>query len=64
MLYEGVSFRQVACCICVAIVNMGLYTTNIGWGRWLYIVHETVFRQWFEVASVVSWVAISDYRLY
>ena len=35
---------------CVAIVHMGLYTSDIGWGRWLNIVHETVCRQWFGVA--------------
>ena len=32
-------------CTCVAIVHMGLYTSDIGWGRGLYIVHETVRRQ-------------------
>ena len=34
----------------VAIVHKGLYATNIGWGRWLNIVHKTVCRQWFGVA--------------
>ena len=27
----------------VAIVHMGLYTSDIGWGRGFYIVHETQF---------------------
>ena len=35
---------------CVAIGNMGLYTSDIGWVRWVNIVHETVCRQWFGVA--------------
>ena len=29
----------------VAIVHKGLYTSDIGWGRGFYIVHETVLRQ-------------------
>ena len=33
----------------VAIVHMGLYTSDI-WGRRLNIVHETVRRQWFGIA--------------
>ena len=33
---------------------MGLYTSDIGWGRWLNIVHETVRRRWFGVALAVS----------
>ena len=40
--------------ICVAIVHMGLYTSDIGWGREFYIVHETVRRQWFGVAWALS----------
>ena len=34
----------------VAIVHMGWYTSDIGGGRGLYIVHETGRRQWFGVA--------------
>ena len=33
----------------VEIANLGLYTSNFGWGRWVNIVHETVCRQWFGV---------------
>ena len=29
----------------VAIVHMGLYTSDIGWGRGFYIVQATVRRQ-------------------
>ena len=29
----------------VAIVHMGLYTSDIGGGRVFYVVHETVRRQ-------------------
>ena len=34
----------------VAIVHMGLYTSDIGWVRGINIVHETVRRQWSGVA--------------
>ena len=50
--------------IIVAIRHMVLYTSDIGWFRWVNIVHETVCRQWFGVAQAVSWVAIRDNRLY
>ena len=49
---------------CVAVAHLGLYTSDIGWGQWVNIVHETVCRQWFGVANAVSCVAISDYRIY
>ena len=29
----------------VVIVHIGLYASDIGWGRGFYIVHETVRRQ-------------------
>ena len=29
----------------VAIIHIGLYTSDIGWGRGFYIVHETVRKQ-------------------
>ena len=30
--------------ISVAIAHLGLYTSDIGWGQWVNIVHETVCR--------------------
>ena len=36
----------------VAIVHMGLYTSDSGWGRGLNIVHETVRRRWFGVSRL------------
>ena len=30
----------------VAIAHLGLYTSDIGLGQWVYIIHETVCRQW------------------
>ena len=34
----------------VAIGQLGLHTSDIGWVRWVNIVHETDCRQWFGVA--------------
>ena len=62
--------------ISVAIVQSGckssdralrLCRSDIGLGQWVIIIHETVCRQWFGRAWVVwavSWVAMSDSRLY
>ena len=33
----------------VAIAHLGLYTSDIGWGQWVNIIHETVCRPWFGV---------------
>ena len=33
----------------VAIAHLGLYTSDIGWGQWVNIVHKTVCRHWFGV---------------
>ena len=57
---------------CVSIYKcsdraLRLYISDIGLGRWVIIIHETVCRQWFGRAWVVwavSWVARSDSRLY
>ena len=45
----------------MVIAHLGLYTSDVGLGQWVNIIHETVCRQWF---GVVSWVAMSDSRLY
>ena len=33
----------------VVIAHLGLYTSDIGLGQWVNIIHETVCRQWFGV---------------
>ena len=41
VLVRGILFTYVY----VAIVHMGLCTSDVGWGRGFFIVHETVRRQ-------------------
>ena len=43
LTWKGVPFA------CVAIAHLGLYTSDIGLGQWVNIIHETVCRQWFGV---------------
>ena len=33
----------------VVIAHLGLYTSDIGLGLWVNIMHKTVCRQWFGV---------------
>ena len=56
-VFSARSLLAWVACLCrgggggsVAIVHMGLYTSDIGWGRGLNIVHKAVRRQWFGVA--------------
>ena len=49
--FTGISlFKAIKIdCVFVASAHLGLYTSDIGWGQWVNIIHETVCRQWFGV---------------
>ena len=46
-IHSGLIFFTMA--TSVAIAHLGLYSSDIGWGQWVNIVHKTVCRQWFRV---------------